>query len=262
MQISISNPMVREAVFLAYKGTCFYSGRPIKRDEMVIDHLHPVSKGGNDSFHNYVLTFQDFNLGKSNKTDSNLIPRLQYAIETVYAPRAIKIYEKLKKIQKSKSSRKPSNLKHIKRLDLFWADDGAIEVLTSSSLVTEKNNYEILKSLDRFLEIARRDDSDFCFDVWMTSEFGKQLRSIWYQVAGKYFRIVRKTKYYDSKSPDKWAWVYFSQESLDFLEWRKEESQYLESIGEIEDETEHKKLLNKFCKKYPPPEKYKDQILN
>lgn len=96
MRISISNPLVREAVFLAYKGCCFYTGRAVKREIMVIDHLHPVSKGGEDSFYNYVLTFQDFNLGKSNKTDSELLPRLQYAVDTVYAPRAIKIYERIK----------------------------------------------------------------------------------------------------------------------------------------------------------------------
>ena len=261
MRISISNPLVREAVFLAYKGICFYTNRPVKREEMVIDHFHPISKGGEDTFHNYVLTFQDFNLGKSNKSNSELIPRLQYAIDTVYAPRAIKIYNALKKIKKSKSSRKPKNLTLIRRLDLFWADDFAIEVLTSSNLVTEKNIYEILKSLDKFLEIAQRDNTDFCFDVWLTSELGKQIRSIWYQVAGKYFRIVRKTKYYETSSPDKWAWVYFSHEYMDFLEWREEKSQYLESIWEIEDENEHKKRLNEFCSKYPPPEKYKDQIL-
>jgi len=72
---------------------------------------------------------------------------------------------------------------------------------------------------------------------------------------------MRKTKYYETNSPDKWAWVYFSQEYMDFLEWREEKSQYLESIWEIEDENEHKKRLNEFCSKYPPPEKYKDQIL-
>lgn len=261
MKITISDPLVRDAVYLAHKGKCFFTGRPVNRDEMVIDHLYPISKGGTDSFNNYVLTFHDLNLGKSNKVDSDRINRMQSVVNTVYAPRAIRIYEKLKKIRISKRGRKPKDLKLIRRLNLFWADDGEIEVLSNSPLVTEKNIYELLSTLDKFLEIAKRDNCDYCFDVWMTREFGKQIRSIWYQVGGKYFRLIRKTKYYVSNSPEKWAWVYFSQEYFDFLLWKEKEVLALEAIWDIEDEIEYKNKLREFCSKYPPLLKYRDQIL-
>jgi len=82
-------------VYLAYKRKCFFTGRPVAREEMVIDHLIPVSKNGKDCFENYVLTFKDLNIGKSNKIDENQIDGMKYIVELVYAPRAKKIYEKL-----------------------------------------------------------------------------------------------------------------------------------------------------------------------
>lgn len=88
MKRSINNPLVRDAVYLAHKGKCFFTGRPVARDEMVIDHLVPVSRKGKDCFENYVLTFSDLNIGKSNKIDENRIDRMKSIIELVYAPRA------------------------------------------------------------------------------------------------------------------------------------------------------------------------------
>lgn len=193
MKISTSNPLVRHAVYIAFKGECFFTGRAVERDKMVIDHLIPVSKNGKDCFENYVLTFKDLNIGKSNKIDEDRIDCMKSIVELVYAPRAKKIYEKFNKLKLSKKYRMPKGLILLRRKDLFWADDKEIEVLSDSPLVNEKNIYELLRTIDKFVEIARNNESDFCFDVWLTSELGKQLRSIWYQVGGKYFRLVNKT---------------------------------------------------------------------
>lgn len=111
MKITTSNPLVRDAVYLAYKGKCFFTGRSVNRDEMVIDHLYPVSKGGIDSFNNYILTFRDLNTGKSNKIDSDRIHRMQSVVETVYAPRATKIFEKLKKDKNLKREQEAKRFK-------------------------------------------------------------------------------------------------------------------------------------------------------
>ena len=262
MTISISNPLIRDAVYLAYKGKCFFTGRPVAREEMVIDHLIPISKNGKDCFENYVLTFKDLNIGKSNKIDEDRIGRMKFIVELVYAPRAKKIYEKLSRIKLlSKTNRKPKGLILLRRKDLFWADDKEIEILSDSPLVNEKNIYDLLKIIDKFVEIARNNESDFCFDVWLTSEEGKKLRSIWYQVAGKYFRLVRKTKYYDTNSPDKWAYLYFNQEYLDFLAWQEKENESLDEIWELENKEELKEKLQEFCAIYPPSEKYLDDMM-
>jgi hypothetical protein len=261
MKISISNPLIRDAVYIAYRGKCFFTGRPITREEMVIDHLMPVSKNGKDCFENYVLTFKDLNIGKSNKIDQERIEFMKFAVEFVFAPRVKKIYEELNKIKLSKKQRKPKGLITVRRKDLFWADDKGIEILTDSPLVDEKNIYFVLKSLDKFVEIARNNESDFCFDVWLTSEESKKLKSIWYQVGGKYFRLVKKTKYYETNSPDKWAYLYFTQEYLDFLIWKDKESDALDEIWELENKDEYKEKLKEYCAKYPPPERYRDEIL-
>ena len=261
MKTLISNPLIRDAVYLAYKGECFFTGRSVARDEMVIDHLIPVSKNGKDCFENYVLTFKDLNIGKSNKIDEDLINRMKSIVELVFAPRAKKIYEKLNKIKSSKKYRKPKGLTLLRRKDLFWADDKEIEILSDSPLVNEKNIYDLLLALNKFVEIARINESDFCIDVWLTSEQGKQLRSIWYQVGGKYFRLVRKTKYYDTSSHDKWAYLYFTQEYLDFLNWREEENASLDEIWELDNKEEYKKNIREFCSKYPPPERYREEII-
>jgi len=261
MTISISNPLIRDAVYLAYKGECFFTGRPVAREEMVIDHLIPVSKNGKNCFENYVLTFKDLNIGKSNKIDQERIDRMKFIVEMVYAPRVKKIYEKLNKIKFSRNQRKPKGLVTVRRKDLFWADDKEIEILTNSPLVDEKNIFFVLKNIDEFVERARSNESDFCFDVWLTREESKKLKSIWYQVGGKYFRLVKKTEYYETNSPEKWAYLYFTQEYLDFLDWQDKESPALDEIWEIENKDEYEKKLKEYCAKYPPPEKYRDEIL-
>lgn len=94
MKRSIRNPHVRKAVYRAYKGQCFFTGRFVSEEEMVIDHLIAKSKGGEDSFENFVLTFKDLNLGKSNKRDDEL-ERMKWAVKNVYAPRARNLFNQL-----------------------------------------------------------------------------------------------------------------------------------------------------------------------
>jgi hypothetical protein len=47
--LSISNPMVRKAVYAAVGGKCFYTGQPLPQDGFQIDHVIPQMKGGADS---------------------------------------------------------------------------------------------------------------------------------------------------------------------------------------------------------------------
>jgi len=92
MEVKPNAPIVRKAIYHAYKGKCFYTGRLIKPDQMEIDHLIPVSKGGKNCFENYVLTCKDINLGKSNKCDDEIL-RMSWAVKNIYAPRAKRYYK-------------------------------------------------------------------------------------------------------------------------------------------------------------------------
>ena len=73
--------------------------------------------------------------------------------------------------------------------------------------------------------------------------------------------MVNKTKYYDTNSPDKWAYLYFNKEYLDFLVWKEKENESLDEIWDIENKEELNNKLQEFCDKYPPPERYRDEIL-
>lgn len=170
LYLFVRNPIVRAAIYHAYRGECFYTGRSIKPGEMVIDHLICLNKGGTDSLDNYVLTFKDLNLGKGNKLDEELF-RMKWAVEKIFAPRAQKYIDKIvrKKITKRKRKdkvensresekvvriQKPSRLKIVHHNDLFWGDDKKIEVLSSSKFVTEDNILEILPHIQSFGETA------------------------------------------------------------------------------------------------------------
>ena len=245
---------------------------------MVIDHLIPKSKGGEDSFENFVLTFKDLNLGKSDKLDDKL-ERMKWAVKNIYAPRARKLFNQLSKNTKyyvqhkheeNEIAIKPFrtrinpkvNLRTILNDDLFWAKDKKIEILTELDPVSDVNAYEIMGLIDTYAKESLEDNSDYCIDVWLPKELSVQIKSIWHNIDGQYFKVVKKTKYYDSKSPDKWAYVYFTKHYIGFLKWREEVDECLAEIFNIDDEDIRKEQLRKFCAIFPPPDEYANDMLN
>lgn len=95
--IKTSCPIVRQAVFNAYSGKCFYTGSEISFDNFHIDHLIPTSKGGANAFTNYVAARPDINLSKGDflDRDADSFVATQYLVQNKFAPRAIKIYNAL-----------------------------------------------------------------------------------------------------------------------------------------------------------------------
>ena len=269
MIISISDKNVRKAVYRAYKGQCFYTGRPVQEEEMVIDHLIPVSKGGRDSFDNYVLTFGDLNSGKSNKLNDEL-ERMMWTVKNIYAPRSSKLYKqfssKIKsdfkviiddeemdfKIEKFKSRTKPpQNLVLLKTEDLFWIRDEGIKIYS-----TEK--YEYLEIFESFM-FLREDIDEFqenengrFINSLPTEEQISLLKSLWYKVSGSFFRPIIKIEELDNYFYRN-SNIYFSSKYISFLEWREETSNLLEAISETENKNIHKKALELFCSFYPQP---------
>ncbi len=62
--IPTTDTFLRQAVFIAFGGKCFYTGREVAFDEMHIDHIRPRQKGGADCIANYALACQEINLKK------------------------------------------------------------------------------------------------------------------------------------------------------------------------------------------------------
>lgn len=269
MKISISNPHVRKAIYRAYKGQCFFTGRPVSEEDMAIDHLIPKSKGGEDSFENFVLTFHDLNSGKSNKLDNEL-ERMRWTVREIYAPRAQKIFEKISnKIQyqvkiddelETISLRKfktrispPSNLNILKSKDLFWVEDNKILLLSSITDLSIEEIYDIDREIETYTELALKNEADYCFDVWLPPEKSAKFKSIWYSVDGSFLKLVKKVQYYEKESPEKWAYLHFTSQYMNFVKWQNETNECLENIFELSDSDEYEKQLKRFCAYFPRP---------
>ena len=269
MKISISNPHVRKAIYRAYKGQCFFTGRPVSEEDMAIDHLIPKSKGGEDSLENFVLTFHDLNSGKSNKLDNEL-ERMRWAVKEIYAPRAQKIFEKISNniqyqvkidgefetftLKKFKTRISPTNdLKPLRNRDLFWVEDNKIILLSSAIGLSNEEIYDIEREIKFYTDLALKNEVDYCFDVWLPPDKATIFKSIWYSVDGCFLKLVKKVEYYEKDSPDKWAYLYFTNQYMNFVKWQNETNECLEKIFELSDSDEYEKQLKRFCAYFPRP---------
>ncbi|MEM4702878.1 MAG: HNH endonuclease domain-containing protein [Candidatus Pacearchaeota archaeon] len=104
--IPINDPVLREAIYRAFKGRDYYTGEPITREDMVIDHIVPRCYGGLDNVYNYVLTSKRVNSTKSDKFDPDAVFGVLYIVSTRYAKRVLDIMsqigDKKKKVEKRK----------------------------------------------------------------------------------------------------------------------------------------------------------------
>lgn len=155
------NQKIRDAVHEAFREKCFYSGRPVSREEMVIDHVIPISEGGKDCIENYALTFADLNSGKHAKLDEAL-ERMAWTVRKVYAPR---VHDALKRknIVSSKNKKDVIRIKKIKfkqfharhkqpdyqqllkKEDLVWSGDDGLRIVSASPAITEENQEAVMR---------------------------------------------------------------------------------------------------------------------
>jgi len=91
----INDPTLRKAIYKAFHGKCFYTGRSVSFKNMHIDHVEPKSKGGEDCVYNYVLSCPDINCDKVNRCDPEILQRLHDTVKLVYAPVVIKYIRKI-----------------------------------------------------------------------------------------------------------------------------------------------------------------------
>lgn len=126
-EVSISDPLARKVLFHVYKGTDFWTRAPVSEADFVIDHVWPRAKGGPDSFYNYVPTTKSVNSSKSDKLDLVAATAVLSIIRIAYAPKCVKIYQKIKSIKERKKGLNPEtcapytiwiirNKEHIKAL--------------------------------------------------------------------------------------------------------------------------------------------------
>ncbi len=113
---SLDDPRLRKAMLKAFDGKCFYSGQEVTSENMVIDHIVPKSKGGEDSILNYALTTKSLNSKKSDTIDKEGVAPVLYLIKMVYVPKLLELLE-----------RKPTIKRRMKRVTMYvdseeWGD--------------------------------------------------------------------------------------------------------------------------------------------
>lgn len=94
--IPVSDVLLRQAVFMAFGGRCFYTGRPVQFAEMHIDHIRPKSKGGQDCIANYVLCCQEINLKKLDRHADSFEEVVTETVKLLFADKVAAVLDDLR----------------------------------------------------------------------------------------------------------------------------------------------------------------------
>jgi hypothetical protein len=108
MEISISDKNLRSAIYEAFDGKCFYTGRDVPEIDMTVDHLMPKALGGKNIIENYVLTNRRTNLKKSANIDSDRIDKMLFIVRSAYAPKVYRLL-KVKGLKQLKTRKRTLN---------------------------------------------------------------------------------------------------------------------------------------------------------
>jgi len=164
LDIPISDKILRDAIYQAFNGKCFYTGQPVAKEAMSIDHAVPISKGGKDSILNYVLTSRYLNTSKGNNLDLDQITPLLYLISSVFAPRVIGIYRKAVDTNiKKRNCKKPADKQYNENqisLPTYYFYCKKTDLTYGNSAV---GPIEIQSLLKKAVSIAEKDGQYSCF---------------------------------------------------------------------------------------------------
>lgn len=114
-EILPNNPHLRQAIFKAFRGKCFYTGQSLTLETMEIDHIFPKSKGGKNCISNYVLCSKQANLVKKARVNRSIVQGVIYYNSITYAPKVLRIYNKL---CSQKPPKQPKTLASVKVVNL------------------------------------------------------------------------------------------------------------------------------------------------
>ena len=94
--IPTSDKLLRQAMFIAFDGKCFYTGRGVAFGEMHIDHIRPRSNGGQDCIANYVLCCQEINFRKSARHADSFEAVVSETVKLLFADRVASVLDDLR----------------------------------------------------------------------------------------------------------------------------------------------------------------------
>lgn len=79
----------KDAIYMRDKGVCQYSGAKLDRHNATVDHVIPRSRGGKDTWENFVLCSREINSKKGNKLNSEIGLKLK---KVPSAPAPVPVY--------------------------------------------------------------------------------------------------------------------------------------------------------------------------
>lgn len=94
--VPITDKFLRSAIFIAFEGKCFYTGRDVLPAEMHVDHIKPKHLGGSDCIANYVLTCQYINLRKNGKYKDDFGIAISEIVRLVFADKVLSVLNDLR----------------------------------------------------------------------------------------------------------------------------------------------------------------------
>jgi hypothetical protein len=95
-EIEIKDPYLRRAIYNAFDGKCFYTGRDVSFKDMEIDHILPKSKGGTNCISNYVLSCNYINNKKKANIYESLIKVSTEVVDSMFSENVVNCYNQLK----------------------------------------------------------------------------------------------------------------------------------------------------------------------
>jgi len=93
--ITKDDALLRRAMYEAFDGQCFYTGRKLDFNEFHIDHIKPISKGGENCIENYVLSCGYINRKKQDKYTDRFIELTTELNKLLFVDRVVDEYNNL-----------------------------------------------------------------------------------------------------------------------------------------------------------------------
>lgn len=104
-ELKTSHRDLRLAIYFAFGGKDFFTGRHLEYTDMTLDHVLPKSKGGPNNLYNYVPTSHLLNGFKGSTFDEVSTIAILSIIRTVYAAKVIHEMENLSRLSDEVKSR-------------------------------------------------------------------------------------------------------------------------------------------------------------
>jgi len=137
---------LRDSIYKAFNGKCFYTSQKVRKEDMVIDHILPKSKGGEDSVYNYVLTSKEVNSKKGAKLNLDGIEPVLYLVKTIYAPKVLRCIKKIIDRADRDALKVEGKASAGMRKTIYFRDDGSFEAIKGAA---EKEGISVSKYIVR-----------------------------------------------------------------------------------------------------------------